>query len=67
MSAEYDAVLMPLCSEEHTYEQLLDAVLEAAKEVGPGGFVYVHGRAACTEDECVCGQMVTIGPMPDPS
>lgn len=67
MRTVYDSILMPLCNEDHTYEQLLAAVSEAAQEAGPGGYVYVHGSAHCTDELCACDGPVQIEPIPEPS
>lgn len=65
MKVAYDEVLQPLCSPEHTYEQLLEAIAQAGSEAGPGGYVFVHGSENCTEETCVCDGPVVIGPLPE--
>lgn len=61
----YDNVLEPLCSPEHTFEQLLETIAQAAHETGPGGYVYVHGSPTCTDEVCACDGAVVIGPIPE--
>jgi hypothetical protein len=63
VTAPYDRVLAPLCTEQSTYEQLLEAVAQALGELEAGEYVVVHGDADCTEDECVCGRAVVVGPL----
>ena len=67
MKVADDQVLEPLCSPEHTYEALLEAIAEAGSEAGPGGYVFVHGSPDCTDEVCACDGPVVIGPLPEAS
>lgn len=60
-----DAALDALCVPGRTFDELMECISVAGRETGPDGYIFIHGSSDCTDDECICGGPVVVGPVPD--